>query len=169
MKFIELASARYSEREMTDKKVSKEDVITILDAGRIAPTAKNRQEQRFVVIESEEYLEKLRECTRCHFNAQTVIVLCNEIIYDEEGNPVHDNVYSEVDMGIVIAHMALCATDLGINSTIVKLFDKDKLKEELKLDDNIEISMLLPIGYGAKGPCKLHEDKHVLEDITKWY
>ena len=66
MDFLELAKERYSVRKFSDKKVEREKLDAILEAGRCAPTAVNYQPQRVLVLESPEALEKLKGCTPYH-------------------------------------------------------------------------------------------------------
>ena len=63
MDFIKLAKERYSVRKFAGRKVEKEKIAQILEAGRLAPTAANYQPQRILVIESGESLAKLKGCT----------------------------------------------------------------------------------------------------------
>ena len=59
MEFLELAKQRFSCRMYSDKKVEKEKIDRILEAARVAPTARNYQPQRILVLKEEEYLKKL--------------------------------------------------------------------------------------------------------------
>ena len=63
MDFLKLAKERYSVRKFSDKKVEREKLDAILEAGRCAPTAVNYQPQRVLVLESPEALEKLKGCS----------------------------------------------------------------------------------------------------------
>lgn len=167
MDFLALAQERYSLRRMSDKKVSDEDLRKILAAARLAPTAKNRQEQRFIIARSDEEIEKIRMITNCHFNASTVIIICYKKEYDENGVETHESVeYGKLDIGIVTTHMCLEITSLGLGSTMVGLFDKEKLAELFNIDTNIyEPVLLLPIGYSDnKGPSHLHDKRMDIED-----
>ena len=68
--FLKLAAARYSVRKFRPDPVEPEKLDLILRAGNLAPTACNLQPQRILVLSSEESLDKLRRCTRCHFNCK---------------------------------------------------------------------------------------------------
>lgn len=70
--FLALVKKRYSVRKFSDKKVEKEKLDFILEAGRLAPTAMNIQPQRILVIQGEEALSKLQQCTPYHFHAPLV-------------------------------------------------------------------------------------------------
>lgn len=76
MDFLELAKERYSVRKFSDKKVEREKLDAILEAGRCAPTAVNYQPQRVLVLESPEALEKLKGCTPYHFHAPLALLVC---------------------------------------------------------------------------------------------
>ena len=76
MDLLELLKKRYSVRKFDGRKVEKEKLDLILEAGRVAPTAVNFQPQRVLVIESEEALEKLKNCTPYHFSAPLALLIC---------------------------------------------------------------------------------------------
>ncbi len=75
MDFKEVVTARYSCKKFSDKQVEKEQLEAILDAGRLAPTAKNLQEQHVYVVQSPEYLAKIDQETPCRYGAPTVLVV----------------------------------------------------------------------------------------------
>lgn len=153
MNFMELAKSRYSVRDMSSRKISDEDLMTILEAGRIAPTAKNSQSQRVLVIRGEEALEKMRECTPNHFNAPVIcIVSYDAAISSTCNNPIGGESYGEVDAAIVATHMMLQATELKIGSSLVATFDTVKIKEYFHFPETIKPVILLLLGYpGKKG------------------
>lgn len=86
MNFLNLAETRYSVRNFQDKQISESDLNKILTAAQLSPTAKNRQEQRLLVVNEKSTLKKLRETTLCHFNAPTIIVLCYEKTFTESAS-----------------------------------------------------------------------------------
>ena len=75
MEFTEVVKNRYSCKKYGDKKVEAEKLEAILEAGRMAPTAKNLQEQRIYVLQSEEALSKVDQCTPCRYGAPVVLVV----------------------------------------------------------------------------------------------
>lgn len=74
MEFTEVIKERYSCKKFDGKAVEKEQLEAILQAGRLAPTAKNLQEQRVYVVQSEEGLAKIDRITPCRYNAGTVLL-----------------------------------------------------------------------------------------------
>lgn len=75
MEFTDVIAKRYSCKKFSDKKVPAETLGKILEAGRLAPTAKNLQPQHIYVIESAEGLTKMDELTPCRYGAQTVLMV----------------------------------------------------------------------------------------------
>lgn len=148
MDFLKLASERYSVRKFDNKTIEKEIIDRILESGHIAPTGCNYQPQKILVINEENTLAKLKECTRCHFDAPCALLVC----YNKEEcwtRPYDGNQSGIVDASIVTTHMMLQAWELGIGSTWVMHFNPFKMREEFKIPDNIEPVALLVMGYPA--------------------
>ena len=149
MEFKEVIKNRYSCKKYdTAKQISKEVLNTILEAGRLAPTAKNLQEQHIYVVQSSEGLAKIDACTPCRYGAPTVLV----VAFDKT------NVYKYPDdrrqsgiedASIVATHLMLGACNAGVDSCWLNCVHIDALHEALGLPDNEEILMLLDLGYAA--------------------
>lgn len=146
MDFLELAKKRYSVRKFSDKKVEPEKVAAILEAGRVAPTAVNYQPQRILVLDSEEALSKLKDCTRYHFHAPLAMLICYDATVSWKRSYDGKDM-GEVDASIVTTQMMLEAVALGLGSTWVGHFDPEKMKTAFALPDKIIPVALLPIGY----------------------
>ena len=76
MDFLQLAENRYSVRKFTECPVEREIIDKILRAGTLAPTAKNLQPQRILVMDTQETLEKLDRATKCRFGAPAAMLVC---------------------------------------------------------------------------------------------
>ena len=76
MSFEEIIRKRTAVRKFSDKKLEKEKLDKILEAGRLAPTAKNSQPIKIYVIKSEEGISNLDKATRCRYGASTVLIVC---------------------------------------------------------------------------------------------
>ena len=145
MDFLELCAKRYSVRSYSDRTVPAELLEKVLEAGRLAPTAKNQQSQRIYLLESGEALEKLRAIHRC-YDAPTVMIVCG----DTEAAccpPLVSHNLAEMDASIVATHMMLSAADLGLGSVWICAFDNDAVAKAFDLPDHIQPYLLLPIGY----------------------
>lgn len=149
MDFIELArDKRYSVRKFKDQPVEREKLLKILEAGRIAPTGCNYQPQRILVIEDKEAMDKIRQCTPCHFDAPLILMIC----YDKTTvwkNKVNGTIGGDVDASIVTTHMMLEAAELGLGTTWVGLFHHQKARELFQMPDYLVPVALLTIGYPA--------------------
>ena len=168
MRFYDLAAQRYSVRAFSDAPVEAEKLKTILECGRLAPTAKNNQPQKIYVLESPEALKKARELTPCAFNAPVVLLICGDVSLGWT-NPETGHNSTEMDVSIVTTHMMLCAKDLGIGSTWVCRFDTARAKEIFNLPENIQPFCLLPLGYAAEtaAPSPNHLLRKPLEETVE--
>ena len=156
MDFLELAKERYSVRKMKPERIEQEDLDKILEAARLSPTAKNLQRERLLVVNAEDGIEKIKQCTSCDFGASTIIVISYEKD-DEQNESEFSRKYGLIDTGIVATHMCLEATSLGLGTTMVGLFDRELIKKLFNIPENYQPELLLPIGYIDRKPSILHE------------
>ena len=167
--FLSLAHARYSVRIFTDEPVRAEHLEKIIEAGLIAPTARNLQPFRIFIISSEAGLEKLRACTKCDFGTKTALLVCASKA-ESWKRPFDGASSGWVDASIVTTHMMLEAADLGVGSTWVMWFDPEAVKREFELPAELLPVSLLPLGYPAEGyePSPKHVDRKPLEETVKF-
>ena len=167
MEFFDLAKARYSVRKFADKPVEEEKLQKILEAGAVAPTAKNQQPQKIYVLESQEAIEKIRGITRCAFNAPVVLLVCGS---KEQAwvNPFNDRCSAEMDCSIVTTQMMLQAQELGLGTCWVCWFDTALTKQIFGIPESEEVYALLPLGYPAEEskPSSLHGSRKGLEETV---
>ena len=167
MEFEKLIAERYSVRKFRDEKLSKEDVEKILNAGHLAPTGCNYQPQRVLVLNTDESMEKLRSCTKCHFGAPSAMLVCyNE---DESWKRPYDGALSaEADASIVATHIMLAAHDIGVGCCWVMHFDPFKIKEAFNIPQNVKPISLLVMGYPAPEakPLDMHYKFRPMEDVV---
>lgn len=150
MEFTKVVAERYSCKNFGDRKVENAKLAEILEAGRLAPTAKNFQEQRIYVIQSEEGLQKIDKVTPCRYNASTCVV----VAFDRNNTftyPGGKRDSGVEDATIVATHLLLAAANAGVDSCWINFFDPDLLAKELELPENEEILMILDLGYAAEG------------------
>ena len=169
MEFSKVLENRYSVRDFKDLQVEDEKIEAIIEAGRVAPTAKNTQCQKIFVLKSKESIEKVRNITRCAFNAPLVILTCG----DEERQcylSISGKSLMETDVAIVNTHMMLKATELGLGTCWVCYFDPKKISEEFNLPDNIRPLNLLLVGYTADDykPNERHFDIRPYDEVVKF-
>ncbi|WP_026511438.1 MULTISPECIES: nitroreductase family protein [unclassified Butyrivibrio] len=169
MEFSEVVKDRYSCKKYDGRKVDKDSLQKILEAGRVAPTAKNLQEQRIYVIESEEALAKIDSATACRYGASTVVAVAfdKNNVFTYPGGKRDSGIE---DATIVATHMILAAYNEGVDSCWINLFDPDKLAEALGLPENEEILMLMDLGYaaGGAGPLENHSRRKELSETVSY-
>ena len=169
MEFKDVIRNRYSCRKYSEKEVEAEKLAAILEAGRLAPTAKNLQEQRIYVIKSEEALAEIDSVTPCRFGAPIVIA----VAFDK------DNVYTypggmkssgDEDATIVATHMILAAADEGLGSCWLNIFDPQQTAELLGLPENEELVMLMDVGYAAEeaAPSPMHGSRKDISETVRY-
>lgn len=169
MEFKKVIKDRYSCKKYSDKQVEPEKINAILEAGRLAPTARNAQEQRIYVVQSAEGLAKIDANTPCRYGAPTVIVVAYDKseIFSYPGGKYDSGAE---DATIVATQMILAAADEGVDSCWLNYFDPDKLARELNLPESEVIVMLMDLGYAAQGagPLPNHDNRKALSETVKY-
>ena len=169
MDFKEVVKNRYSCKKYGDRKVPQEKIEAILQAGRLAPTAKNLQEQHIYVLQSAEALAKVDAVTPCRYGAQTVLAVAfnknNVFVY-----PGGKRDSGIEDATIVATHLTLAAADEEVDSCWINNFNPDLLHEALGLPEEEEILMLLDLGYAAEGagPLPNHSSRKDLSETVSY-
>ena len=169
MDFLEIARSRYSCKKFDSRQKEKEQLNTILEAGRLAPTAKNLQEQRVYVVQSAEGVSKIDTLTPCRYGAPTVIIMAfdKNNVFTYPGQKYDSGI---ADATIVATHMLLAAKSAGVESCWVNFFDPDKAAEAFQLPENEEILMFLCLGFAAEGsgPLANHSSRKPLEETVTY-
>ena len=150
MEFKEVVKNRYSCKKYSGRPVEKEKLTAILEAGRLAPTAKNLQEQRIYVLQSAEDLAAVDAVTPCRYGAPVVLAVAfdKNNVFTYPGGKRDSGVE---DATIVATHMILAAADEGVDSCWVNFLDPDVLAKTLGLPENEEVLMVMDLGYAAEG------------------
>ena len=149
MDFTEVIRNRYSCKSYNGTQITEEQLNEILEAGRVAPTAKNLQVQSVYVVQSEEGLAKIDKVTPCRYGAPTVLI----VAYDKNNQytyPKGGRTSGIEDAAIVATHMMLAAYNAGVDSCWLNCFDPDALAKDMALPENEEILMLLDLGYASE-------------------
>ena len=168
--FLELAKSRFSVRYYAKRQVEQEKIDAILEAARVAPTAKNLQPFHIYALKSEDALKKINALTRCAYDAPVVFIVC----YDKSKawvNPFDaDDNSGVMDASIVGTHMMLEAFAQGLGSCWVKFFNPKEVAAAFDIPANLTPSFLLDVGYPDKGaaPSKMHFDKREVKDFVTY-
>ena len=169
MEFSEVIRGRYACKKFDGRQVKGEQLDAILEAGRLAPTAKNLQEQRIYVVQSEEGLAKLDKATPCRYGASTCVVVAfdRNNVFTYPGEKRDSGVE---DATIVATHMMLAAANEGVDSCWINFFDPEAMAKELGLPENEEVLMVLDLGYAAEGtkPLAAHSQRKELTETVAY-
>lgn len=148
MTFAELAQRRLSVRDYLTQPIEEQKIERILDAARLAPSANNFQPWRFVVVTSEKGREAIiKSYPRDWIKPVPLFLLVcgnrNESWKRKSDNKDH----LDIDLGIVIEHICLAATEEELGSCIVCNFDTALCRAFFNLPEAIEPAAIIPIGY----------------------
>lgn len=167
MDVMDAIKTRKSVRSYVEKPIEDEKLKTVLEAGRLAPSASNRQEWRFVVVRDPESRKRLVEAAggqRFVGEAPVLIVACAET----DNNVMTCGQLSyPIDVSIALGHMTLAATELGLGTCWIGLFDEKKVKEILRIPQEIRAVALMPIGYPSD-PSPVEKNRLPLDTIVKY-
>ncbi|MDM7911866.1 MAG: nitroreductase family protein [Methanotrichaceae archaeon] len=149
MDVMEAIRVRRSIRSFMDRPVEEEKLSAVLEAGRLAPSARNLQDWRFVVVRDPATRKKLAEAARNQEfvgQAPVVIAACgtSDVIMTC-GQPAY-----ALDVAIAVDHMTLAAVAEGLGTCWIGAFYEDKVKEILGIPERIRVVALLPLGYPAQ-------------------
>ncbi|MBR5660732.1 MAG: nitroreductase family protein [Bacteroidales bacterium] len=164
--FVELAGKRFSCREFSHRPVTSPELAKVLEAARLAPSAKNQQPVHVWALTSEEALARIRT-VHTMFNAPVVLVVGYK---ESEGwtRSCDGKNWAEIDATIVGTHIILAAADADLGCTWVGSFDPVKVKELFPETDGYELSALFAIGYpsATAAPSERHFIRKSMEEFT---
>jgi nitroreductase len=163
----EAIATRKSVRAFKEKDVPEEKIVRLLEAARLAPSASNRQEWRFVVVRDPSMRKHLSVAARGQTfigAAPVVLACCAET--DEHVMACGQLCYP-IDVAIAIDHITLCAVDEGLGTCWIGAFDEDQVKELLGIPPQIRVVGLLPVGY-AQDSSKVGKNRLLLQELIKY-
>jgi nitroreductase len=152
MEFSELVQKRYSVRAYRSDPVEDEKLQQILEAGRVAPTAANRQPFQFIVIHTKGREDELKRIYGHDWFVQPPLIVCACAIPSKAWVRRDGKNYGEVDLAIAMDHLVLAATNLGLGTCWIAAFDPNAAREILHLPDDVEPIAFTPVGYPADRP-----------------
>ena len=149
VEFIELVKMRKSIRKYKSDIIPEEKLNYIIEAARLAPSWKNSQPWRFIIVTKEELKKKI---TSRDWAAEAPIIIVG--VADPTLSGTRENKqYYLVDMGIAMEHMMLAATELGLGTCWIGLrFNEEIVKETLKIPEQYQVVAITPLGYPDEKP-----------------
>ena len=147
MNVFEAIKSRRSIRSFADRAIEEEKLKKVLEAGRLAPSAANMQEWKFVLVRDKETKEKLATAAnnqRFIAKADVIIVGCAT----EVDKIMTCGQYTyPIDLAIAMDHMSLQAVEEGLGTCWIGAFEEDEVKGILGIPSEIRVVELMPLGY----------------------
>lgn len=154
MKVLEVIQKRRSVRKYKEDPIPEKDLMRVLEAARLAPSGKNFQPWKFIIVKDKALKEKLAQASAGQFfmaEAPIIIVGC--------GFP--DNCYAHmgrymkswsVDVTIALEHLILQAQEEGLGTCWIGSFEEEEVKAILNIPENVKVLALIPLGYPDEIP-----------------
>ncbi len=171
MEFTELIKIRESIRNYDpNRPVSKDVLSKILDAGRLAPSAANRQPWKFLIITTKEMLARIRTCYEKDWFHDAPHVLA--VIGDENEawtRRYDQRCFIETDLAIAMTHLILAATNEGVGACWISNFKPDIARTTLGLKNNQHVFAMTPLGYPRQDYKRKEEkERKTLSTVADW-
>jgi nitroreductase len=149
MNLFDAIAKRYSVRAFLDKPVEGEKLQSLFSAVRLAPSARNAQEWRFILVTDPELREKVASAGGQPFLSQcpVIVIACAET--DHRVMRCGEIAYP-LDVAIAIDHLTLSATALGLGTCWVGSFDAGIVREAVPIPEDIPLVALVALGYPAE-------------------
>jgi len=155
MEVFEAIKSRRSIRKYTKDPVPEDLIVKILDAGRWAPSASNRQPWSFIVLKDEEVRRKIAEATTYgKFLAEAPLGIAVVVDPQASTHPVEDG-------AIAAQNMLLAAHALGLGACWIgsyNSFYEEKIKTILSIPKNKRLLSIISIGFPAESPTKTRKE-----------
>ncbi len=151
MDFYEVVRRRVSVRAYKPDPIPEEVLNRILEAGRLAPSAKNYQPWKFIVVRDEKVRRELvPACRNQAFIAQAPVVICGCALLDQAWKGMGGYwSAAEVDVTIALEHIILAAANEGLGTCWIGAFKEEEVRRVLAIPEGVKPVALTPVGYPA--------------------
>ena len=158
MSLVDIVLNRRSIRRYQKKNIPKDVLDKILEAGRQAPSAHNRQPWHFIVITDLKIKKNLSQWIWSKFVKDSALTIAGCAYADDD--------LALIDISIALHNMTIAAWALGIGSCWISGFEEDKARRMLSVPDGWKIVALLTFGYPAEQP--LQRRKKTIKEIVSF-
>ncbi|MCD6481054.1 MAG: nitroreductase family protein [Thermoplasmata archaeon] len=165
---MEVIKKRRSVRRYSSQDIREEVLKEILEAARLAPSAKNLQAWKFIVVRDKATKERLAEAAKGQwFMAEAPVIIAGVATYPEyvmtNGVPA-----CHIDLAIAMEHIALAAAEKGIGTCWIGAFYQDRVKRILGVPDECMVVALMPLGYPVDALVEEEKDRKSMDEIVYW-
>ncbi len=148
MSILATSQKRCSIRKYSDKAIEPDKLAYVLECGKLAPSAVNYQPWYFVVIQSEEGIQKIRECYPREWfkTASTYLLICGD--HSQSWKRASDGKdHMDIDVSIAAEHICLAAAEQDLGTCWVCNFDTELCRTHFNIPNSVEPVVILSIGY----------------------
>jgi nitroreductase len=167
MDVYEAIATRKSVRSFREAEIPDEVISRLFGTVRLAPSARNRQEWRFVAVRDPERRRRLSRAAgnQGHVAQAAVVLAC---CAETDGHIMAcGQACYPIDVAIAVDHLTLCATAEGLGTCWIGAFREDEVKEALGIPPAIRVVALVAVGY-PKDPSPVEKERLPLEAILKF-
>ena len=162
---------RFSCRKYSEYIPSKDEIVSLLEAARMAPSACNKQPWHFTVIMPGDKVG--REAVLAAYNREWIASASTYIIVSGTPDtawvrPYDEHNHVDIDIAIATEHICLKATEIGLATCWICNFDTKVLANELGMGDEIKPMVIIPIGMPAEGTVIPKKTRKQLSEMTTW-
>ncbi|HHW09385.1 MAG TPA: nitroreductase [Firmicutes bacterium] len=165
MELYEAIRTRRSVRAYEDRPIPEDVLMRVMEAARLAPSARNLQPWKFILVTDPELRRQVAEAA----NGQMFIATAPVIIAGVALEPAHvmscEVPAYAVNLGIAMEHIALAAAAEGLGTCWIGAFSQSKVKEILKVPEPYKIVELMPLGYPKEGSAMTRRPRKSLDEI----
>jgi len=149
MEFKDIIQKRRSVRAFLDRPVGEEKLRRVLEAARLAPSAANRQEWKFVVVRDPDKKKAVAQAANNQsFVGQAPVIVAAVALSPDRIMSCDVPSYA-VDLAIAIEHIALAAVDEGLGTCWIGAFSQENVRKVLGVPNRYKVVTVMPIGYPA--------------------
>ncbi len=152
MTVLDVMEKRYSVRGYLDKEIEEEKLNKILKAAQVAPTGVNAQAFKIYVIDTKKHEEKLKQIGKWEWFTEAPYIIAVVSKPKDAWTRWDGKNIADIDATIVMDHIILEATELGLGTCYIAAFNKEPLAELLQLSEDYEPVLLTPLGYPNAEP-----------------
>ncbi len=155
MDTLECIRSRRSVRRFQQRDVELDKVEILLDAARLAPSAGNLQDRKFIVVRDEAAKKRVAEACLQQWwveAAPIIIVICSEWKQNERMYGPKGERYSQHGAAASAQNVLLAAHDIGLAACWVGAFEDEQLRRHLKIPDDVIPVAVIPVGYADESP-----------------
>lgn len=146
MDLLEGIYTRRSVRQYTDQPIAQEQLLQIIRAGMWAPSGRNNQPWRFVIVKNSETKKELAKQTKYHAIIENAAA-CIAVFIDKSA--IYHEVKDHQSIGACLQNMLLAAHGLGLGALWIGeiLKNADAVRSLLSLPDEMDLMAVVTLGY----------------------